>query len=261
MVHRRVISLTHNRRIVLRSAQPEDVPGIAALFAGLSATSFTFRFRSRNFPTRRLLRLARIDDYPGTVSVVAEHVADARFVVAEARAQPVGDGLAELGISVADAYQSSGLGRLLLDAVLEQAQHHGLERLGAAVDLTNTAMLSLLTPRGWVISEPVHGAVIHLEGAPDHRMPSFPPRLGGRRVLVEGGSWARGASKTSWQRDDVVRRCLGPGKSLEGSCPLVAGGTCRLAESADVIVNRLPDTPQCAAVTAAHRRKWPERLA
>lgn len=254
------VHLVGDRRIVLRSAIPPDVAAIAALFAGLSSESFTRRFRTPRSPSRALLRMARIDHHPGTVSIVAERLADVRFVVAEARVQPLGPGLADLAIAVADSYQNAGLGPLLLDAVLERARCRGVRRLRAVVGQTNAAMLGLLAARGWVISEPADGAVIHLEGAPDGKMPAFPARDGRRRVLVEGGGWVRGAVRT-WQPDDLVRRCLGPVRALGGTCPLVVSGRCRLAEGADVIVTRLPAGPACDDVMGEHRGRWPERLA
>lgn len=36
-----------------------------------------------------------------------------------------------------------------------------------------------------------------------------------------------------------VTTCLGPGATTEGTCPLVVGEGCELAEQADVIVNAL----------------------
>lgn len=257
-----VIHLTHGRRVTLRTAVPDDVPGIAALFAGLSADSFTDRFQLPHSPTRRLLRMARLDGRPGTVSVLAERIEGPRLVVAEARAEPVGDdGLAELSIAVADAYQGSGLGHQLLDAVLEQAQRRGLQRLRAVVSLANIGMLNLLGPLGWVISEPASRGLVQLEGAADRAVPAFPARLGRRRVLIEGGDWDGGDAEGTLRPGDLVRRCLGPGRALRGRCPLITGGRCRLAESADVIVSRLPDDPAGAAVMAAHGSRWPQRLA
>jgi GNAT superfamily N-acetyltransferase len=132
LTHPRVVQLLSGRRVALRPAAPEDVAGIAVLFAGLSAESFRWRFRSQRSTTKALLQLARIDRHPATMSVVAERLSGAGIVVAEARVMPLGEDSAELEIAVADSYQSSGLGRLLLDAVLDQARHCGLHRLRAA---------------------------------------------------------------------------------------------------------------------------------
>lgn len=266
----RVIQLPSGRRLVaLRPARPGDIPGIAALFAGLSADSFGLRFGSPPRSTKALLRLARTDRHPGTVCVVAERLSPSGTVIAEARAEPLADGSAELGIAVADAYQSGGLGRLLLDAVLEQARLRGLPRVQAAVSPANTAMLRLVAPGGWAIREPGGGDVLHLEAAPDRRMPAFPPRDGRRRVLVEGGGWSHdgmhegmheriGSPERNPRAGDVVRRCPGPSAVAGGSCPLLTSGRCRLAEGADIIVSRLPRALD--AIVAVHRQRWPERL-
>ena len=56
-----------------------------------------------------------------------------------------------------------------------------------------------------------------------------------------------------------MRQCSGP--DPERTCQLVEEGRGRLAEEADRIVTLLPDDADCAAVTEAHRRRWPGKLA
>jgi ABC-type branched-subunit amino acid transport system ATPase component len=94
-------------------------------------------------------------------------------------------------------------------------------------------------------------------------MPGWPAESAGRRVLVERRGWVDDdhvAALRSAAKD--VRQCPGPSREAGRACPLVTSGRCRLAEEADLIVSRLPATdPDCAAVLAAHRRRWPRRLA
>jgi hypothetical protein len=94
-------------------------------------------------------------------------------------------------------------------------------------------------------------------------MPGWPVVSAGRRVLVERRGWVDDdhvAALRSAAKD--VRQCPGPSWEAGRACPLVTSGRCRLAEEADLIVSRLPATdPDCAAVLAAHRRRWPRRLA
>jgi len=94
-------------------------------------------------------------------------------------------------------------------------------------------------------------------------MPGWPAGSAGRRVLVERRNWfddGQVAALRSAGND--VRQCTGPRPETGRACPLVTAGHCRLAEEADLIMSLLPgDEPDCTAVLAAHRRRWPHRLA
>jgi len=94
-------------------------------------------------------------------------------------------------------------------------------------------------------------------------MPGWPAGSEGHRVLVERRGWfddQRVAALRSAGQE--VRQCTGPLQRAGRACPLVTSGQCRLAEEADLILSLLPGgEPDCAAVLAAHRRRWPDRLA
>jgi GNAT superfamily N-acetyltransferase len=245
--------------VTLRAAAPGDVPRIAEFYQELSADSFRRRFHSGRPKPALLARLARIDVAPGAVSLLAE--AGGRLV-AEARYVPVAEDLAELALAVLDDFQGLGLGRLLLSALLDHANEAGLERLSAVVSLTNDTMMRLLTRRGAALTEPADESfVVCLEISVAGGMPGWPREPAGQRILVERRGWFAN------QRVDAlraaghdVRQCAGPGP--EHACPLVGQGRCPLAEGADRIVTLLPgDDADCAAVTAAHQRLWPGKLA
>jgi hypothetical protein len=125
-------------------------------------------------------------------------------------------------------------------------------------------MLRLLQRYGWVLAAPTEDfSVAFLEISAAGGMPGWPAGSAGRRVLVERRSWfddQQVAALRSAGND--VRQCAGPRRETGRACPLVTSGHCRLAEEADLIVSLLPGAePDCTAVLAAHRRRWPHRIA
>ena len=254
------IRLRDGRVVMLRVAAPADVPRIAELYAGLSAESFRRRFHSGRPKPVLVARLARIDIAPGAVSLVAMTPGSGRLA-AEARYVPTAEDAGELALAVLDDFQGLGLGRLMLSALVDHANAAGLERLSAFVNVTNDTMLHLLTRYGSALTEPADESfVVCLEISAKGGMPGW-PRTSGQRILVERRGWfddRRFAALRAEGND--VRQCNGPDR--DRICPLVEYGRCRLAEDADRIVTLLPgDDADCAAVTEAHRRLWPGKLA
>lgn len=252
------IRLSDGRNVTLHVAGPADVPRIAELYTELSAESFRRRFHSGRPKPVLLARLARIDVAPGTVSLVATTPGSARLV-AEARYVPTAEDAGELALAVLDDFQGLGLGRLMLNALIDHAKTAGLERLSAIVSITNDTMLHLLTRYGSALTEPADESfVVCLEISATGGMPGW-PRTSGQRILVERRGWFddRRVAALRVEGNDV-RQCTGPDRGR--TCPLVEEGRCRLAEDADRIVPLLPDDEECAAVIEAHRRLWPGKL-
>jgi GNAT superfamily N-acetyltransferase len=262
MTASRECRLADGRAVVLRLAGPADVPAITRLYLELSTESFYRRFNTEQPAPALVAQLASFGT--GTACLVAAAPSDPGWVVGEARYVPIAPGTAELALTVTDSYQGTGLGRMLLGALVEQAREEGLERLRAVVLLTNTPMLRLLQHYGWVLADPTEDfSVAFLEMSTAGGMPGWPAGSAGRRVLVERRSWfddQQVAALRSAGND--VRQCTGPRRETGRACPLVASGHCRLADQADLIVSLLPgDEPDCAAVLAAHRRRWPHKVA
>ncbi len=262
MTSSRECRLADGRLVTLRLAGPDEVPAIARLYLDLSPESCYRRFNTELPSGALVAQLASISG--GSACLVATAPADPERVVAEARYVPIAPGTAELALTVADSYQGTGLGHHLLDALVAHARAEGLERLRAVVLLTNTPMLRLLQHYGWVLAAPTADfSVAFLEISARGGMPGWPAGSAGRRVLVERRSWyddEQVAALRSAGND--VRQCTGPRREAGRGCPLVTSGHCRLAEEADLIVNLLPgDAPECAAVLAAHRDRWPQRVA
>jgi RimJ/RimL family protein N-acetyltransferase len=253
--------LADGRAVVLRLAGPGDVPPIIRLYLELSPESFYRRFYTGQPAPAVVARFASIEG--GTVCLIAAPPADPGHLAAEARYVPIGAGTAELAVTVADGYQGTGMGRLLLAALVNHACQHGLERLRAVVNLANTPMLRLLQHYGWALAAATEDfSVACLEIATVGGMLGWPAGSAGQRVLVERRGWADNQRVAALRRaGHDVRQCPGPDQSVGRPCPLVTAGQCRIAEQADLIVSLLPDDPDCAAVLAAHQRRWPHRLA
>ena len=255
-VHR----LKDGREVVLRAAGPADVPAVVALFAGLSGESRRSRFNGPCAPSL-LTRLAQVGPPSGAVAILAAPAADPGHLAGEARYVPAGPGVAELAVTVLDAYQGTGLGRLLLARLVSRARDAGIARLSAMVSLGNAPMLRLLEPYGWVLAAPTEMATVSLEISARGGPPGWPEGEPGRRVLVEQRSWFDGELVASLRSaGDLVRVCLGPRSVTGRTCPLVTEGSCPLAEGADLIVPLLPEDPDTAQVLGAHRHLWPGRL-
>jgi len=261
MTASRECQLADGRVVVLRLAGPGDVPAIIGLYLGLSPESFYGRFNTERPAPALVAQLAGFGT--GDACLVAAAPSDPGRVIAEARYVPIAPGTAELALTVADGYQGAGLGRFLLDALVERAREAGLERLRAVVLLANTPMLRLLQHYGWVLAAPTEDfSVAFLEISAVGGMPGWPAGSAGRRVLVERRSWFDDQQVTALRSaGNDVRQCTGPRRETGRACPLVTSGHCRLAEQADLIVSLLPGgEPDCTAVLAAHRRRWPHRV-
>jgi L-amino acid N-acyltransferase YncA len=262
MTASRECQLADGRVVVLRLAGPGDVPGITGLYRGLSPESFYRRFNTEQPAPAVVAQLASFGS--GSACLVAAAPSDPGRVVAEARYVPISPGTAELAVTVADGYQGAGLGHVLLDVLVARARAEGLERLRAVVLLTNTPMLRLLQHYEWALAARTEDfSVAFLEISTAGGIPGWPTGSTGRRVLVERRSWfddQQVAALRSAGND--VRQCTGPHRETGRTCPLLTSGQCRLAQEADLIVNLLPvDEPDCAAVLAAHQRRWPHRVA
>jgi L-amino acid N-acyltransferase YncA len=253
--------LADGRAIRLRRAGEADVPAITMLYLELSPESFRRRFYTERPSPALVARFASLGS--GTVCVVAAAPGSPNVLAAEARAVPLGPGTAELALTVDDRYQGAGLGRLLLDALITHARQDGIERLRATVLLSNTPMLRLLQRYGWVLAGPTEEySETSVEISAVGGMPAWPADSAGRRVLVERRSWFDDAEVAALRSAGMdVRQCTGPLQHPGRACPLISSGLCRIAEEADLIVARLPaDEFECAAVLAAHRRRWPAKL-
>jgi GNAT superfamily N-acetyltransferase len=127
---RRLVTLADGATILLREQIPGDRGQLARLFASLSSDARYMRFATgmpRDVPDWVLDRLSEVDGHDH-VGVLALHggfaVAAGRFI--RSKASP---DTAEIALTVTDAWQGRGLGRVLCEALRGAALDRGVTRL------------------------------------------------------------------------------------------------------------------------------------
>ncbi len=141
------ILLRDGTRLLVRPIRPDDADALVALHARLSADTIYRRY----FGARPHLAPADVDrftrvDGRARFALVAMRGSDL-VAVARYEGRP-GDLSAELAVVVDDALQHQGVGRRLLERLLDVAREAGLGELAADVLVGNEAMLSLLRTLG-----------------------------------------------------------------------------------------------------------------
>jgi acetyltransferase len=151
-----VIHLSDGTRVVIRPVLPQDAALTQAMVGGLSDASRYLRFLApvRQLPAAWLERFTQVD-YRQQMALIAETVVDGEIaIIAEARYVSTEDagqaeGMPELALLVADAWQRRGLGQRMLTALIGHARRLSLAALKAEVLSTNNAMLKVLRRAGF----------------------------------------------------------------------------------------------------------------
>jgi len=143
----------------VRPIRPEDAELERAFVNGLSEQSRYFRFfyRLHELTPAMLARFTQVD-YDREMALVAIHDGDQKpptrtFVgVARYNANPDGES-AEFAIVTGDAWQGRGVGRALMQRLIECAKRRGLSRLEGAVLRANANMRKFCEGLGFVTHE------------------------------------------------------------------------------------------------------------
>jgi len=256
-------TLRDGRAVMIEPADPDQSAAITALYRQLSPESFRSRFLSGHPSGAVVAHLARVDPSAGIVSLTASIAADPGGLAGEARYVRVEPGVAELAVTVLDRYQGTGLGRVLLDALVERARGDGLQRLRAVVSVSNVPMLRLLTHYGLVVGDGEEAdppLVTCVDISVTGGMPGW--STAGPRVLIERRGWFEDDRAAALRAEgNEVLQCPGPQRLPGRVCPLIASGHCQLAEAASRIICLLPAGDQeSQAIVQAHLRRWPDRI-
>jgi acetyltransferase len=150
------LTLRDGRRVRVRSIRPADANMDRAFFAGLSKESRYLRFMQHlpeltpqlvqqftQIDASREMALVALDDVSGDEVIVGI----ARYVAA------TGDEAesAEFAIVIADAWQRHGLGRALMELLIDGARQHGLRRLLGSILAVNVPMHTLAVAVGFAM--------------------------------------------------------------------------------------------------------------
>ena len=142
--------LRDGSEVLIRRITPADAPMLAEGFQRLSRESRQLRFLTAKsqLSVRELRYLTDVDGHEhealGALDpVTGEGVGVARFARLEQ-----GGRVADVAVTVADAWQRRGLGTLLLEALTDRARAEGITRYTALVSGENRAALQLLRSLG-----------------------------------------------------------------------------------------------------------------
>jgi RimJ/RimL family protein N-acetyltransferase len=142
-------------QICIRPLRPDDREREIAFISGLSERSRYFRLLTPfKFLSPHLVDQLMDIDYAKRMAFVAtistgggeEFVGIARYGETDAA------GVAELGISVSDAWQRTGIARLLVTHLLRFAQWRGMRRMTGIVLPENAPMIGLARSLGFSIA-------------------------------------------------------------------------------------------------------------
>lgn len=136
--------------ILVRAIRPQDGPAIAAMVEASSAEDVRLRFRSgfRTLPPGWPERLSQID-YDREMALVAVGPDRQILGVSRLAGDPQGE-TAEFALMVRTDQQHKGLGKLLLNAILQYAQDKGLREVWGDVARENAPMLATAKNLGFV---------------------------------------------------------------------------------------------------------------
>jgi acetyltransferase len=151
-----LVRLRDGRRVTIRPVLPQDAALQQAFVSALSPASRYGRFHGpvNELPEATLRYMTEVD-YASHLALLATAIDDSgeEFQVAEARwvrrEPPDSTDVADFALVVADDWQRSGLGALLLGMLADSAAAQSIRRLSGDVLADNEGMQRLLKRCGW----------------------------------------------------------------------------------------------------------------
>lgn len=142
----------------IRPSRPTDSEALQAFVRGLSERSRYLRFFRPlpELPARMLRQFLEADGITERVLIAVAGARDAKRIVGLAQYVCEADGGCEFALVIADDWQSRGLGRRLLKALVAAADGAGMRQIRGDVLRENRAMLGLARALGFsVLSSPL----------------------------------------------------------------------------------------------------------
>ena len=184
-----VIVLRDGARLVVRPIEAADAEALVALHARLSADTIYRRY----FGVRPHLSPADVERFTrvdGRTRFALVAVRGSDLVAVTRYEGRPGESSAEIAVVVDDALQHQGIGRLMLERLVDVAREAGLRTLAADVLAGNVAMLALLRTLGLPRRTESDGdTVTVLVDLPRSELPAE-RRDRARRHLAQAGSVA-----------------------------------------------------------------------
>lgn len=145
------LAIDNGMSLGVRPLEGSDRAALAAGFERLSLESRYRRFASPipRLPARDLDRLVDIDHHEREAFVAYDRVTGEGLAVARWAAVPGRPGVAEMALTVVDAWQGRGLGSRMGALLVERARAEGLRALQATVLAENRRAIALVRRLGF----------------------------------------------------------------------------------------------------------------
>jgi acetyltransferase len=148
----RTFTLRDGVAVTLRPIRPEDAAIEADFVRNLSDESRYYRFMDhlRELPPKMLSHFTEVDyhDHMALIATVDDQSAEFQIGVARYVLIP-GTLQCEFALAVADAWQRRGVGKLLMQQLIEAARARGLQSMYGEVLSGNSKMLGLMQNLGF----------------------------------------------------------------------------------------------------------------
>jgi acetyltransferase len=141
--------IDRDRWVSIRPIERADAAGLSDFYGHISPESRRRRFLGCGTrPAADLVRVFTEGPGAGFVGILDEAGPNDGAVVAHASVQPDGEDSAEIAFAVADELQAHGIGKALMEVVVQHARMVGLRRLNATLYAENVPMRRLLRDAG-----------------------------------------------------------------------------------------------------------------
>ncbi len=152
--------LRDGSRVDIRRLAPSDAPVLAEAFEQLGFESRRLRFigPKPSLSPRELAYLVNVDGHDHEALGASDHASGAGVGVARFIRLAEEPEIAEVAVTVIDAWQRRGLGTLLLEHLADQARSQGITHFSALISSENTGVLEVLRRDGGEIVPTAAGA-------------------------------------------------------------------------------------------------------